>query len=93
MLLAAIVAAPVSSVALFAPAARPRRTSGRLAAARRLVLALAGTAVLAGAAAGALWLFGFGTAQVVAGGLGLAVMSLAWLPATVAHCSATAGRP
>jgi hypothetical protein len=52
LLLAGIVAAPLSSAALFLPVTRRRRVAGAWPAIRRLVLALIGTAVIAAVVAG-----------------------------------------
>src|SRR5436853_316397 len=43
LLLAGVLAAPVSSAALFVPVPRPARTAGRWPAVRRFLLALLGT--------------------------------------------------
>ncbi len=82
LLLTGIVAAPLSSAALFTPVGHPRRTAGTWPAARRLVSALIGTAVLGAIVALALHLLGTGRTGVVTGVVGLVAMSLAWLPGT-----------
>jgi cellulose synthase/poly-beta-1,6-N-acetylglucosamine synthase-like glycosyltransferase len=87
MLLAAIVAAPLGSAALFLPARflparRPRRDSGTWPAMRRFALALIGTAVLAAAAAGVLRLLGASQHNLLVGIAGLLFASLVWLPVT-----------
>jgi len=66
LLLAGIVAAPVSSAALFVPVRRPARTAGRWPATRRLLLALAGTVLLAAFASVCLLLASVGVYGVVA---------------------------
>jgi len=82
MLLAAIVAAPLGSVALFLPA-RPRdRGPGIWHAARRSSLAVIGTVVLAAAAAGVLKALGASEHNLVVGIAGLVFASLVWLPVT-----------
>jgi hypothetical protein len=53
LVLTGIVAAPLSSAALFLRARRPRRTAGAWPATRRLVSALTGTALVGAIAAGA----------------------------------------
>jgi hypothetical protein len=58
MLLAALIAAPLGSAALFVPARLIDRGAGMWSAVRRFVLALIGTAVLAAAVALALRLLG-----------------------------------
>jgi amino acid transporter len=82
LLLAGIIAAPLTSLALFVPTRGPRRTRGAWATSRRFVLALIGTAVLAGIVAGALYLFGYTTRQSLVAAAALAAASLLWLPAT-----------
>ncbi len=82
LLLAGVFAAPLSSAALFARGPRPRRVAGTWPAARRLLLALVGTAVLAAVIAGALWLLGVPRRDTVVATAGLVAMSVAWLPAT-----------
>jgi Glycosyl transferase family 2 len=88
LLMAGLVAAPVSSAALFIPAKssvpadRRGRTAGVWPAMRRLVLALAGTAVLAAVVAGVLSLLGYPRTVAVATAAAFTVASLAWLPAT-----------
>ncbi len=82
LLLAGIVAAPLGSAGLLTPGRRPRRTTGPWASARRLTGALAGTAVLAVAAAVALRLIHASEHNLIAGVAGVVVASLAWLPVT-----------
>jgi Glycosyltransferase like family 2 len=82
MLLAAIVAAPLGSAALFLPARRPRRDSGTWPAVRRFGLAVIGTVVLAAAAAGVLRLLGASEHNLLVGIAGLLFASLVWLPVT-----------
>src|SRR5271154_3329431 len=82
MLLAAIVAAPLGSLALFLPA-RPRdRGPGIWHAARRSSLAVLGTIVLAAAAGGVLKAIGASEHNLVVGIGGLVFASLIWLPVT-----------
>jgi cellulose synthase/poly-beta-1,6-N-acetylglucosamine synthase-like glycosyltransferase len=82
LLLTGIVAAPLTSAALFTPLPRPRRAAGAWPAIRRLVLALAGTAIVAAIVTAALWLLGTPRADLIAGVAGLVLLSLAWLPGT-----------
>jgi cellulose synthase/poly-beta-1,6-N-acetylglucosamine synthase-like glycosyltransferase len=82
MLLAAIVAAPLGSAALFLPARQPRRDSGTWASVRRFGLAVIGTVVLAAAAAGVLRLLGASEHNLLVGIAGLLFASLVWLPVT-----------
>ena len=82
LLLAALVAAPLGSAALFVPARLIDRGSGTWPAVRRVVLALIGTAVLAAAVAGVLRLLGATEHNLVAGAAGVVVASLIWLPVT-----------
>jgi hypothetical protein len=81
-LLAGIVAAPLTSAALFVPVRWRGRRGGRVAATRRFGYALIGTAVLAALLAAALILFGLSRTHVIAGTAGFVVMSVLWLPAT-----------
>jgi hypothetical protein len=81
-LLAGIVAAPLTSAALFVPVRWRGRRAGRWPAIRRLGYALIGTAVLAAFLAAALILFGVSRTNVIAGTAGFVVMSVLWLPAT-----------
>ncbi len=82
VLLAGIVAAPLSSAALFASANRRLKTTGTWPAIRRFVLALAGTAILCAVVAAALLLLGVPTAGVRAAVVAVAAASVVWLPAT-----------
>jgi glycosyltransferase involved in cell wall biosynthesis len=85
LLLAGIVVAPVTSAALFAGARRAEnrgRVVGRWPAARRLVLALLGTAGLAAGLGAMLWLFGVDPPTAIAVAAIFAAASLVWLPAT-----------
>src|ERR1700677_1308456 len=82
MLLVAIVAAPLGSVALFLPS-RPRdRGAGVWQAALRASWAGSGPIVLAAAAAGVLRAFGASEHNLVVGIAGLVFASLVWLPFT-----------
>ena len=67
LLLAALVAAPLGSAALFVPARLIDRGTGAWSAVRRFMLAVIGTAVLAAAAAGVLRLLGATEHNLVAG--------------------------
>jgi glycosyltransferase involved in cell wall biosynthesis len=82
LLLAGIIAAPLTSLALFVPTRGPRRTRGAWATWRRFVLALVGTAVLAGIVAGVLYLFGYTERQSLVAAAALAAASMLWLPVT-----------
>ena len=82
LLLTGIVAAPISSAALFVPVARRSRSAGAWPAIRRFISALVGTTVLAAVVAGLLRLLGLPRASILAGVAALVVVSLAWLPAT-----------
>src|ERR1700757_1599912 len=72
----------MGSAALFLPARLPARVTGTWPATRRLTLALAGTVVLAAAAAGVLKLVSATQSNLLAGVAGLVAASVAWLPAT-----------
>jgi cellulose synthase/poly-beta-1,6-N-acetylglucosamine synthase-like glycosyltransferase len=82
LLLAALIAAPLGSAALFVPARLIDRGGGTWSAVRRFVFAVIGTAVLAAVVAGALRLLGATEHNLVAGVAGVIVASLIWLPMT-----------
>ena len=82
ILLAALIAAPLGSAALFVPARLIDRGTGTWTVVRRLLLAVIGTAVLAAAVALALRLLGATEHNLVAGVAGVVVASLIWLPVT-----------
>ena len=82
LLLAAIVAAPLGSAALFLPGRRRADATGAWPATRRLLFALVGTVVLAAAVAGVLRLLKVSQHNLVAGIAGVVAASLVWLPAT-----------
>jgi hypothetical protein len=82
LLLAGIVAAPLTSAALFVPVNRRGRVAGAWPATRRLMFALIGTAAVAAVVAAAMTLLGVTRGHVVAGVAGFCAMSLLWLPAT-----------
>src|SRR6266566_277567 len=82
LLLAGMVAAPLGSASLFMPAKRPRRASGTWPAVRRIVLAVAGTIILAAAVAGVLALLSVSEHNLVIGVASVVIASLIWLPVT-----------
>ena len=82
ILLAALIAAPLGSAALFVPARLIDRGPGTWTTVRRLVLAVIGTVLLAAAVAVALRLLGATEHNLVAGAAGVVVASLVWLPVT-----------
>jgi cellulose synthase/poly-beta-1,6-N-acetylglucosamine synthase-like glycosyltransferase len=82
LVIAGIVAAPLGSAALFLPARRHAQVTGTWPVTRRFTLALAGTVVLAVAAAGVLKLVGATQSNLLAGVAGLVAASVAWLPVT-----------
>jgi glycosyltransferase involved in cell wall biosynthesis len=82
LLLAALIAAPLGSAALFVPARLIDRGAGTWPAVRRVVLAVIGTAVLAAAVAGVLRLIGATEHNLLAGAAGVVAASLIWLPVT-----------
>src|SRR6516165_55537 len=82
LLLAALIAAPLGSAALFVPARLVDRGAGLGPAVRRVVFAVIGTVVLAVAVAGALRLLGASEHNLIAGVAGVVVASLIWLPVT-----------
>ena len=82
MLLAAIVAAPIGSAALFLPVRRHTRSAGIWSAIRRFGLAVLGTVVLAAAVAAVLRALGVSQHNLVAGVAGVVFASLLWMPVT-----------
>jgi hypothetical protein len=82
LLLAGMVAAPLGSVLLFMPARQRRQAAGTWPAIRRIVLTVAGTAVLAAAVAGVLQLLTVSEHNLVIGVASVAIASLIWLPVT-----------
>jgi cellulose synthase/poly-beta-1,6-N-acetylglucosamine synthase-like glycosyltransferase len=82
VLLAAIVAAPLGSAALFVPTRRHARGAGTWPAVRRFALAVIGTVVLAAAVAVILRTVGASRHNLVAAIAGLVFASLIWLPVT-----------
>jgi cellulose synthase/poly-beta-1,6-N-acetylglucosamine synthase-like glycosyltransferase len=82
LLLAALIAAPLGSAALFVPARLIDRGGGAWSAVRRFVFAVIGTVLLAAAVALALRLLGATEHNLVAGVAGVVAASLIWLPVT-----------
>ena len=82
MLLAAIVTAPLGSVALFLPGWRRDRGGSPWPPVRRFLQAVIGTAILAAVAAGVLRVLGATEHNEVAAVAGLVFASVVWLPAT-----------
>ncbi len=82
VLIAGIVAAPVSSAALFVPVYQRGRVVGWWPATRQLVLALVGTAVLAVLIAAVLLLDRASRVDILAAVAAFGLVSVVWLPAT-----------
>ncbi len=82
LLLAALIAAPLGSAALFVPTRLIDRGAGTWPAVRRVVLAVIGTVVLAAVVGGFLRLIGATEHNLLAGAAGVVVASLVWLPVT-----------
>jgi cellulose synthase/poly-beta-1,6-N-acetylglucosamine synthase-like glycosyltransferase len=82
LLLAALIAASLATVVLFVPIPVVRRSAGVWPWVRRLIGALAGTAVLGGVVAGILALLGVTRSNIEFGVAGIVVASVVWLPAT-----------
>ena len=82
LVIAGIVAAPLGSAALFRPVRRRARAVGAWAAIWRFILAVAGSAVLAAAAAGVLYVLKATEGNLIVGGGAVAVAGLLWLPVT-----------
>ena len=89
LLLAGLVAAPLATLLLFTRHRSGRTTTSAWSSAGRVVTSLVATLVLALVVAGVLTLLGVTRTNVVAGALGLVVVSVVWLPAT-RHWSARA---
>ena len=81
-LLAGLVAAPVATLALFTRTMTTRGRVGVWSSARRLVLSLVGSVVLAAIVAAVLHLLDVTRPNTIAGTAGLLGVSLVWLPAT-----------
>src|SRR6204780_273358 len=81
LVIAGIVAAPLGSAALFLPA-RHHERAGAWAAAWRVIRAVAGSAVLGGAAAGVLYLLKATEDNLITGGAAVAAAGLIWIPVT-----------
>src|SRR5262245_34222645 len=82
LLLAGMVAAPLGSVLLFMPTRQRLRGAGTWPAIRRVVLAIAGTVVLAAAVAGVLKLLSVSEHRLIIGAASVVIASLIWLPVT-----------
>ena len=82
LLLAGMVAAPLGSALLFLPARRRRRAAGTWPSIRRIVLAVAGTLILAAAVAGVLQLLSVSEHNLIIGAASVVIASLIWLPLT-----------
>ena len=83
LLLAAMIAAPIGSVALLLPVRARAGKAGTWSATRRFVLAIVGTVVLVALVAVVLkFLIGVNRHHVIVGIAGVTVASLVWLPAT-----------
>ena len=82
LLLAGMVAAPLGSVLLFLPARSRRRAAGTWPSIRRIVLAMAGTLILAAAVAGVLQLLSVSEHNLIIGAASVVIASLIWLPLT-----------
>jgi cellulose synthase/poly-beta-1,6-N-acetylglucosamine synthase-like glycosyltransferase len=82
LVIAGMVAAPLASVALFLPGRRHERSASTWAAIWRVILVITGSAVLAAAAAGVLYLLKATEGNIILGGAAVAVVGLLWLPVT-----------
>ncbi len=82
LVIAGLVAAPLGSASLFLPASHRRRPGGAWRAVWRGFLAVAGTAVLAAAAAAVLYLLRATRENLVIGAGAVALAGLVWLPVT-----------
>ncbi len=82
ILLAGLLAAPVSSAAMFVPARRRLRTAGAWPASRRFVTALLGTLLLDGLLVAFLRVLDVSRSDALVAAIAVAVTSLFWMPAT-----------
>jgi cellulose synthase/poly-beta-1,6-N-acetylglucosamine synthase-like glycosyltransferase len=82
LVIAGMVAAALSTVALFLPGRHHARAAGAWAALWRVIKVIAGSAVLAAAAAGVLYLLDATEGNIILGGAAVAAAGLAWLPVT-----------
>jgi cellulose synthase/poly-beta-1,6-N-acetylglucosamine synthase-like glycosyltransferase len=82
LVIAGLVAAPLSSAVLFLPGRHREWAPGAWAAVWRAILAVAGSVVLAAAAAGVLYLLKATEGNVILGGSAVVAASLVWLPVT-----------
>jgi cellulose synthase/poly-beta-1,6-N-acetylglucosamine synthase-like glycosyltransferase len=82
LVIAGMVAAPLGSAALFLPARHHRRAASVWATIWRVILAAAGSAVLAAAAAGVLYLLKATEENLIIGSGAVALAGLLWLPVT-----------
>jgi cellulose synthase/poly-beta-1,6-N-acetylglucosamine synthase-like glycosyltransferase len=82
LVIAGLVAAPFSSAVLFLPGRHRARATGAWAALWRVILAIAGSVVLATAAAGVLYLLKATEGNIILGGAAVVAAGLLWLPVT-----------
>ena len=82
LVIAGLVAAPLSSAMLFLPTRHRERPATVWEAMWQVVLAVIGSAVLAAAAVGVLYLLSATEGNVILGGAAVVVASLLWLPFT-----------
>src|SRR6185437_10631914 len=82
LVIAGLVAAPLGSAALFLPARHHWRAASVWAAIWRVILAVSGSAMLAAAAAGVLYLLRATEENLIMGSAAVALAGLVWLPVT-----------
>src|SRR5512138_2781822 len=82
LLLVGLIAAPLTSAALFLPGRRPRRVVGPVPAVRRLVLALLGALLVGATGYAVLRLLAVPGGRTRLALLLFVVLSVAWLPVT-----------
>src|ERR1022692_3450240 len=81
LVIAGLVAAPFSSAVLFLPGRHRARATGAWAALWRVILAIAGSVVLATAAAGVLYLLNATEGNIILGGAAVVAAGLLlWVP-------------
>ena len=82
LVIAGLVASPLSTIALLLPGGGRQRGVGFWAMLWRVILTIAGSAVLAAAAAGVLRLLNATRGNIILGAAAVIVVGLAWLPLT-----------
>jgi cellulose synthase/poly-beta-1,6-N-acetylglucosamine synthase-like glycosyltransferase len=82
LVIAGLIAAPLSTIVLFLPGGRRDRRASFWPVVGRVILTVAGAAVLAAAAVGVLYLLNATNGNIILGGAAVALVGLIWLPLT-----------